>query len=461
MRAPPALPGRRRRAPWIAAALVGTLVTAGPGRTEEPPADPPPPAPVPAPTDGEVRERVAQWLGDLLSDAYDVREKARAGLLLHGGRARDLLEAQRDHEDPEVRGAVRAVLDRLEPRPTEPTPPGRLLDVASMGLVTLDARGPLEGIFRRLGQLHEATFVPPADFRTKEAEAHVAAEPAFRALDMIAGVVGLDASAPFDAAGVLTLREAREDAEPVPTAYVGPLRARIVRVTTVRTLGARASTRTHSLAVEVQWSPAVQVVSIHAPRLASVEDGKGGKMEPPPAGGAVTYGVGASSTSIELNLSFQPTDALEPGDRLAAVEVVVPMRLRHGRKWVDWRQPRARAEERAIALPPEMTGGAKGGVVTLRRFEPGERGSLSAVEVLAQLDTEVARESVRTFLIAADGSSAALALSARSVGADGSVELVGRGRFPSGAAPSAVRATWFTVEGRGEARFRLEGVPLR
>ncbi len=379
--------------------------------------------------------------------------------MLHGGRARDLLEAAADDPDPEVRGAVRVVLERLDPKPVAVGPAGPLIDLSAIGLVTLEARGPIWGVFRRLGQVQEGLYALPPAAREKEAEVHVEGEPIFRVVDLIAAGVGLDGSAPYDPGGTLTLREPREGQEPVPTVSLGPLRGRIVRVTTVRTLGG-TTPRTHSLALQLQWAPAIQVVSLEGPRVESAEDEKGNAFRSPP-GGPVSYGLSPASTSIELTVGLQPAPAAAPtGERLAHVDLVAPMRVRTGRASVDFR--RGKEESQTIPVTAAQTGGKTGGEVVLRRMEsPEAPGGTWLVEVRATLDAEAARESVRASLLAGDGSVGALGLTTRSVSADGTVELVGRGRLASGTSPTGVRVSWFTQEGRAEPRLRFEDVPLR
>jgi hypothetical protein len=201
------------------------------------------------------------------------------------------------------------------------------------------------------------------------------------------------------------------------------------------------------------------VVSLRSPILKAAEDAQGNAYKAPPAAGTITYGVGSGSTQMELTLSLQAA-AAEAADRLARLEIGVPVRLRHGRKWVTFRN--LQGLPRSLPLAASMTGGPLGGTVTLRRFEaPPQAGGAYVVEVTAQMDSEVGRESVRAYLEAADGSLAALGLSARSTSADGTVEMVGRGRFSGPVGPAAVRVSWFVREGDGEASFRFEGVPLR
>ena len=82
----------------------------------------------------DIRTQVAQWLEDLKSDAYQVRETARTSLKQKGLRARDLLEAARKDGDAEVRRTVEQILRRAGRNTTAAAdvPPG---DLGALGLV--------------------------------------------------------------------------------------------------------------------------------------------------------------------------------------------------------------------------------------------------------------------------------------------------------------------------------------
>ena len=119
--------------------------------------------------DADLRAKVEQWLEDLQSDEFAVRETARGELRKHGTKARDLLEGARDHEDPEVRRTVRAILARVGSRP-RPIPSARVADGSfdDVHRVTLDLKDvALEEALQQLGGRIGGRFKVPVSARSK------------------------------------------------------------------------------------------------------------------------------------------------------------------------------------------------------------------------------------------------------------------------------------------------------
>jgi hypothetical protein len=428
--------------------VLAAALLAGRGASGDPPA-----------TAEEARARVDAWLRAVASNRYEEREQARAELKRWAASLADLLEPHRDHVDPEVRRAVREALGEAATEDPPAVPEARV-DFSALGLVTLDARGPLEGVFRVLGRQLEAHFDLPGGYAARAAEAHLAGVPAFQALEVVAEGVGLSAAGGFDAGGTLRLEERGASTERVPTSAVGPLRLRALRVTRSRALG-QQSRGLVSLALAVDAVPSVELVWFRSARVERAIDAAGGTHREAPGGASnVTFGGGAS-----LAVSLEPVDATGPGsgERLSELELVLPVRLRHGRKWVRFKA--LHDLPRTISPAPGEQGsgdpGAGGGSVTLHALDRPERGvGTWAVEVRARLEGEVPPKSLRLALEEPDGARTLL-VGSRSTTADGTVHLSGRGARSASAGAAAVVVQWFVREEEGEVRFRLTDVPLR
>jgi hypothetical protein len=410
----------------------------------------------PAPKDAtEAKARVEGWIQDLRSDAFEVRERARKSLQRWGEMAREAVLLHQDDPDPEVRQAVRAALqpkDAAEP-PT-PAPTGDLL---SLGRVSLTRRGPYSDVFDALARTQGARITLPA---TVAGEIAVDTEehPFFAVLHDLAAAASLDASGPFDAAGVLALLPGTGTDDRSTWSIAGPLRARPLRITTTRSL-AKADERTYALTLGVQWTPGVEVVSYRLPKVVRAEDAKGRAFR---ATGETntTYGIGQGSQSAEVTLSLAPA-VPDVEERLAVLEVALVLRMRHGRRSV--RFPDLRSLPVTLGedgLPAEA--GSRGSITLRSLTTPQADRQPLTVEVVARLDPELASRSARAFVEGEDGTRVPLLITARSTSADGLLRLTGR-VYGSAAVtvPVALEVFWFEVEEEGEVRLTLQDVPLR
>ncbi len=409
---------------------------------------------------GDVAEQVRGWIADLASERYEVREQARQGLERWGREAPEVLRAHADDADPEVKRTLRALLARLETAVERV--PATLADLTRVGLVRLEARGePLGGLLDGLSASMGGLFQVPEEARQVAVTLALSDAPYFAAVEALAAQVGLEAPLPFDGEALLTLAAPAPGVVAAPTASVGPLRVRALRIQASRPL-AGAGPATHALTLEVQLAPCVQLVSYRPPRLVSALDAQGrrwrtaGTAEPP-----TTYGVGGDPRRVETLVSLEPSEP-EAADRLARLELAFPMRLRHERHELVF-EP-LEGLPRTLDEQGRASEAGKRGSVTLEAFGPAEgRNDAWTVELACVLTSVAARASVEAWLELDSGQRRRLWIAGgrSTTSADGRLRLVGRAHGVGPQRPRAVRVVWFERESEGEVALTLEDVPLR
>ncbi|MFV1958821.1 MAG: hypothetical protein ACC662_05340 [Planctomycetota bacterium] len=407
----------------------------------------------------EVRTRVAAWLDDLSSDAFKVREAARRGLEKWGGEARDLLEGRRDDPDPEVRRTVRRLLVRLgRPRVAGPS---SIRDFSDLGLVRLHAEDTLRALLLAVARSQGARIEVPAGKGDAATRIDLDGVPFFDAVAKLAGEAGLAPVGAFDAAGRLRLEDASTQPR-VPWAGAGPMRVRVAEVTATRVLAPEPERR-YVVAFDLDWSPAVQLVSYRTPRILLARDVGGHGFR---AGAALrtntTWGVSSGALAARMTIPLEP-EGKETTERLAELSFELPVRLRHDRRQVRFVVGRNRTlpETRVVAGREGLSPGGEGSVTLRSVGRPdGGRGPW-VVELSARLGGGAAAQSLQVLLEGADGTLHRSYGGSRFPAADGQIELTARtyGRWAE--APVAVRVYWFGAESEGSFVFRLKGVPLR
>jgi hypothetical protein len=435
----------------VACLCLGAPAFLGPARAEA--------GAVPEETaDAEVRDRVKALLDDLRSPSFAVRERARQGLERHGPRARDLIEAHRDDEDPEVRRTVRMLLSAMgRPAPVPEPTPG---DLSAVGIVSFSREATPAELFAALGEPHGARFTLPEDHDPSPVSVTVDGMPFYAALEKLCGAMGLEAPDAFDASGMLELRVRAEAGEHAPWAAAGPLRVRVLEVSATRTLGAEP-TRRYAVTLEMHWAPSVQVMQYGTPHEIVAEDAQGRTYRRSTMGPTnVVRGVSTSARQAAVTIHLEP-DAEGAEERLAVLEFVLPLRLRHDRRAVRFSDLEALpATLRADGAPADDPD-APGAVTLQRVVQPdGERGPWVA-DVSAVLPEASAQRSLQVALERDDGTLGPAMGGSRSFSADGHIQLSARAyvRWESG--PQAAIVTWHRREEEGEVSIRLEGVPLR
>lgn len=431
------------------------LVLAGLGAPWARAGDEAPPAPP------EAAVQVEGWIKDLASEQFEVREAARKGLERRGREAPDVLRAHADDADPEVRRTVRGLLERLGS--VTPAPAAASADVARLGLVRLHAaRRPLREVLDDLSSALGGSFVVDLEGGKRAVSVDLEDVPYFVALDALASAAGLRAASPaFDSEGRVVFAPAVEGrTEPASTA-LGPLRLRAARVTAARSLDGTEA-RTHTLTLDLHVAPCVQLRHYRTARVLKALDPAGRAWRPAGnPGAAMTYGVGDDTRRIELNVALEPA-AEGAEERLATLELAVPLRLRHERRAVRFAPltglPRTLDEQ---GKPAEA---AARGTVTLASVVPAEgRKDAWLVDVSCVLMTAAGRESVEAYLVTSDAARRRvwMASSRSTTSADGRLRIVGRCERTGELPPTAVEVVWFEREGEGEAVLTLKDVPLR
>ncbi len=414
----------------------------------------------PAGAVGDVAGQVRGWITDLASERYEVREQARQGLERWGREAPEVLRAHADDADPEVKRTVRALLARLETAVERV--PATLADLARVGLVRLEAQGePLGGLLDGLSASMGGMFLLPEEARRVPVTLALADAPYFAAVEALAAQAGLEAPLPFDGEALLTFAAPAPEALAAPTASVGPLRVRALRIQASRPLDGLGPT-THALTLEVQLAPCVQLVSYRPPRLHGAVDAQGRRWRPAAAVElATTYGVGGDPRRVETQISLEPG---EPGaaERLARLELIFPMRLRHERHELVFAP--LEGLPRTLDEQGRASEAGKRGSVTLEAFGPAEgRSDAWTVELACVLASAAARASVEAWLELDSGQRRRLWIAGgrSTTSADGRLRLVGRAHGVGPQGPRAVRVVWFERESEGEVALALEDVPLR
>jgi hypothetical protein len=429
--------------------LIAAFVAPGARAGEEAPPAPP-----------EASVQVEAWIQDLASEQYEVREAARKGLERRGREAPDVLRAHADDTDAEVRRTVRGLLERLGS--VSPAPPAASAEIARMGLVRLHvARRPLRDVLDELGSALGGSFVVDAESGKRAVSVDLEDVPYFVALEALADAAGLRAPSAFDTQGRLALVPAAEGQAEAASATAGPLRLKAARVAAARNL-AGTEARTHTLTFDLHLAPCVQLVTYRTARVVKALDpaGRAWRTAGNPAA-AMTHWVGSDTRRAELNVALEPA-AEGAEERLATLELAVPLRVRHERRAVRFAPltglPRTLDEQ---GKPAEA---AARGSMTLASVTSAEgRKDTWLVDLSAVLSTATGRESVDAYLVTGDGAKwRVVTAGVRSTtSADGRVRLVGRCYGTGETPPAALEVVWFEREGEGEALFTLRDVPLR
>ncbi len=403
------------------------------------------------------RERVAAWIADLRAEAYATREAARKALEAQGHLAPDLLQAHRDDPDPEVRRTVRLLLERMGRAVTAEAPPAR--DLQGVGVVRLAGQGTLRALFAALADAQGAQIGLPegiddeAELTVESAET----QPFFAALRSLGQRAGLVPAGAFDRSGRLEM--IRGEAEPRPWAAAGAMQVRVAEVTRTRVLPPRGSQR-FAVGLDLEWSPAVQLVSWTTPEEIEASDPDG---RPFLAGAAMrsrtTHGVSSNATRARLQIHLEPASE-DVRSELAVLAFELPLRIRHQprelRFSADGELPRTASVEEALGADE-----ANGERIVLEALEPpeAERGPWT-VRLTAHLRGAIAQRSLDVRLERADGTLQPAYAGSRFPSADGRLELTARAYGMGVEAPVALRVRWFAAEERGVLSFRLTDVPL-
>jgi len=418
--------------------------------------EPPPGAPA-----GDVRERVQGWLRDLTSDAFKVREAARTGLQREGLRARDLLEAAAQAEDPEVRRTVAAILARAPGVSRTPAADVRPGDFDTLGRVSLDLEDvPLEQALALLGARLGAHFELPEGAGTKKISVTLGEVPCFRALGALLKAGGLRMPAPFDAHGNGKLVAAAEDDPVVPSAVAGPVRVRVEEVSATRSFGASSAPR-YVVKVRLDWAPFVQVTQYQTARVDAARDPDGKPYRPSPVMSRTVHrGVGARTRSATLDIHLIPgQEGCKP--ELGVLEVTLPLTLRYDLAQVVL-DDTARIPV-ALDVSGKLAGRGQDESVTFLSLLPSEQGEGQWIaEYAAVLKEETPQRTIQSFVREDDGRLTQLYVAGgRSRGADGTMRITARAYRGNKGKPKAIVVTWHRREEMGDLRFRLEGIPLR
>jgi hypothetical protein len=414
-----------------------------------------------APLSGEaLREQVRRWIADLRSDEFTVREAAREGLKSHGSRARDLLEAAQDDEDPEVRRTVRALLGDTHGKPIRSATKARDRKIDRMGLVTLALKdAPLADALAKLGGQIGARFELPDDAKPRRVSLELRETPCFVALRALLEAGGLRMPRTFDATGTATLDLA--DGEPVPPwAAVGPVLVEVVEVTATRALDA-VKPRRYALKLRVQWAPAFHVSQYEMPRVEIARDERGVVLKATGSSRSVRYGVGQYTRSATVQVHLEPTGTEVP-ETLAILDVVLPIAsLQHGQAKVAV-QDTARLP---VCLGPDGKEAEPGTneAVRFHSLEKSDDGrSQWVADISATLLDTVAQRTVQVFGTSAEERLDRLQIyGGRSRSADGTVRLTARNWRSGAEKPEGLVVTWFRREDTGDLKFRLKDIPLR
>ena len=412
----------------------------------------------PAASPADLRKRVVAWLEDLSSDSFRVREAARAGLQREGLRARDLLEAAAQHDDPEVRRTVEAILARgpqVKREPVADVAPG---DFDGLGRLDLDLQDvPLRTALDDLGAQMggHVRWTPKGEGPRITLKAR--GLPCFEALARVLAEAKLHMPKPFDAEGNGHPLEIGRLPH-VPWAAAGPLRVRLQEITATRSFEKEAPPR-YLVRLRLDWAPFVQLVQYETPRITSVVDPDGKPFLPTPTmSRSVRRGVSARSRSATLDLHLMPgKQPTKP--TIGVLEFTLPLTLRYDVAEV------ALADLTKIPL----TVGADGkprpadqdGAVTFHSFDEQEHGQW-ILDYGARLDGDVAQRSVQAYVREAKGGVTQMYVAGgRSRSADGNVRVTARAYRRNQPAPAGLVVRWFQREEPGEVRFRLEQIPLR
>jgi hypothetical protein len=430
--------------------LLLLLGLATPLRADEEPAAP------------DVRARIGKWIEDLRADAFGVRETARQQLKQYGLKARDLLEAAKDDEDPEVRRTIRGILDGAGGTPRVPVAAqvadGRFDDVHLVTMEVGDAT--LEDALRALGEQIGARFEVPESARGTRVTLRAGAEPPFAVLRRLLALGGLRMPEPFDRAGVGSLVLAG-DAPTPPWAASGPILVEATELTVTRPLAAKAPPR-YILTLRMQWIPLVQIAQYGTPRVTKAEDAQGHAFV---AGAAmarqVGYGVGSTRQYADVHVHLEPASETF-GDALACLEITLPINsLQHDRGEIVLADA-SRAPVRLGIDGQEALPGAPESVLFESLSRPDDGRGQWVADLVAVLAGEVAQRTLEAALVEAGGRRHPLHVAGgRSRAADGTVRLTARAYGLGSALPKGIRVAWYRREESGTIAVRLTDVPLR
>jgi hypothetical protein len=433
----------------LVVALLGLLLATPAVRAEDDAPDP------------QFAVQVERYLKDLGSNDYATREAARKRLQGLAREARPLLEARRDDPDPEVRRTIETLLADLGGATDPETPAGEL---GRLGLVTFHGEGRFADVAneweRRMGgRLRFAGADLPGASADAKVKVDVEGVPWFEGLAALLRPAGLDLADGFDEGGQASLLT-RDATWAPPVAYVGPFRLEVDSVTTTRSLRPGVRPR-YSILLRLAWAPDVQVISFRTPEVKKAVDERGGAYLGADGRGS-TYGMGGGRHTTMLTMSLQPEQDAT-GERLASLETVARIRVRHGREEVVFKDL---AGEAPWPRTVERQGAAGKGParVVLGSFGPDPDRSGWVMGVLtATLPRGVTPESVFGTLETSDGNlRPMLELSSRVASSDGVLRLTLRaGSMGRDVEPVAVRVVWYETEQEVTVPFVLKDVPLR
>lgn len=418
-----------------------------------------PKPPLPKGAKAEIQAQVAGWLKDLRSESYQVREGARRMLLAKGLQARDLLEAAKDDPDPEVRRTVRAVLARAPAQAAAvQVRPGNFRGI---GRLTIHAKNePLASVLQRVERVVGGRIEPPKALLVKAVTLDLVDKPCYDVIAALATLTATRVSQPFDRSGRMQLVEADGTWKPAPRGAAGPMQITLLEVAATRSFGLQAPPR-YALKLRLEWAPFVQVQQYERPTVEVARDPDGKRFRPSPAmARTASYGVGTTVKHHTTTVHIEPAEA-GCKEQLGALEVTVPMRLRHGLAAVEVND----LAQLPVCLGPDGKAAKPGTnesvqVHDISRAE-GSRGQW-VVDFTATLTDEGAQRTLEAFLIEPDGALRRVSVyGGRSIGADGTVRITARAYRGRAGRPKGLKVTWFRREEQGRLRFRLEDIPLR
>ncbi len=413
-----------------------------------------------------VRIRVSKWLEDLRSDAYPVREAARAGLEREGPQARDLLEALKDDPDLEVRATIRALLAKSPPNTNVlPNPDAAASDIGLVSGVV-----PAGAFLERLhafGDPFGAVFECP-EAADKLLPPTPVQGPWFAVLQILLAEGGLVLSDPFTSDGICKPRLPSQR-RLAPQATAGPFLMRVHEVTVTHALAEQRPDR-YGLGLQLWWAPQVQITSFTAPKLIEAKDADGLAFRPSQIRrGTTTHGVSSMRKHHDVTLSVMGAAGHQP--LISKLAVSTRIRFRHGHRRVRFdgleKLPQTRDATGALVDKEAAVQAGKDagqGRVTLAALQKqGQAPRFQwVVHVQTRFTQDLPRRSAWMRLTWSDGSVQRLHVQGgRSMSADGSLELTGRA-YPKGdKEPTAVELIWYEKESEQEYHFSLPNVPLR
>jgi hypothetical protein len=444
----------------VAGALAAVLVCLPlSARAEDDAPVPVPAAPPESPVD--PRAQVAAWLQELTSASFQTREAARAQLEREGLRARDLLEAAREHPDAEVRRTVEAILARSPGARREPAATIRHGDFEALGRITLQLEKVTRAqALRAVGEQMGGHFELPGAPSDLPLSLRLTEKPAYAALAALLDVCGLRMPGPFDADGQAALVEPVPDAPVLPWAAAGPTRVQLQEVSATRTFDKDVAPR-YLVRLRLDWAPFVQVAQYGTPRIESAFDPDGKPFLPSPdMTRVVRRGVGTRSRSTPLDLHLLPgKEGCRP--EVAVLTFSLPLTLRYDLAEVvlaDTAKIPVSLDTSGAAAKPDVEGS-----VTFHSLElVDERQGQWVAEYSVRLQSEIAQRTVEAYVIEEGGARTQLYVAGgRSRSADGTVRITARAYRGQRGRPKGLVVRWHRREEEGELRYRVTDIPLR